>query len=364
MDPQAADDRRSLEVLNEVARIATMDLELRPMLQRVTDALARKFGWEFVALVSIDRDRRMFVCDALTTMAETSVYVGYSRPLGSGVVGEVAASGRTILVDDVTTSRNYIETMPGARSELCVPVKHHRGIVAVLNLESKRPAAFREQKELLETVADQIAGAIANAQMYAELQIKTRALEEANTHLAHAIETLHRISTIDGLTGVANRRHFDETLALEWRRAARTQAPLSLLLLDIDFFKAFNDSVGHLAGDECLRRVAQALREGVHRAGDLVARYGGEEFAVLLPETGPQHAQQVALMLRDLIASMKIAHAASPLGGRVTMSIGVASTVPPRDQHTIPEDFLRDADAALYEAKRQGRDRVVSAPPR
>ena len=441
--------QRSLEVLNEVARIATLDLALRPMLQRITDALAAKFGWEFVALVSIDGDR--FVCEALTSTVRTSVHVGYSRRLGSGVVGEVAATGRPVLIDDVRTYPNYVDTWPGARSELCVPVTHHGRIVAVLNLESTREAAFREQLPLLETVADQIAGAIASAQTHQELLQRarlmemmsevsrtaleatdlqelldrivryiearfpldraaivlgpaeaeqtplrlvvpirfrdevlgalelesgspdvftpanvlafeafadqvagairmasvTRALEEANEHLARAIETLHDISTQDGLTGLRNRRHFDDTLSSEWRRAARSQRPLSLLMVDIDYFKHFNDTAGHLAGDDCLRGVARMLREALHRAGDLVARYGGEEFAVLLPEMDAVHAAGVAEMLRRRVESL----------GTVTISIGVASMTPPRDGIGC-EELVRVADAALYEAKRMGRNRV------
>lgn len=450
--------QRSLEVLNEVARIATLDLELRPMLQRITDALAAKFGWEFVALVSIDDDR--FVCEALTTASETAVHVGYSRALGSGVVGEVAATARPVLIDDVEAYPNYVETMPGARSELCVPVTHHGRTVAVLNLESTRPAAFRDELPLLQTVADQIAGAIASAQLYDELRQRarlmemmsevsrtaleatdlrelldrivryieerfpleraaiilgpaeaahtplrlivpirfrdeilgalqldsrsadvftpatvlafeafagqvagairfasqTRALEEANEHLARAIETLHLISTQDGLTGIPNRRHFDETLEREWRRAARSRRPLSLLMLDIDYFKLFNDSEGHQAGDDCLRKVAGTLSETLQRAGDTIARYGGEEFAVLLPETDAEHALQVAETLRSRVESLRLPHSASPLG-IVTVSIGVATAAPPRDGSGCG-DFVRVADAALYDAKRLGRNRV------
>lgn len=254
-DPRAA----QLEILNEVARIATLDLELRPMLQRITDALARKFSWELVALVTVDDARQSFVCQAITSAVETSIHPGYTRSLGSGVVGQVAATCEPVLVDDIRTFANYVETAPGALSELCVPVLHKQRLVAVLNVESTRLAAFRGQLPLLTTVADQIAGAIASAQAMDELRAanarladttalleqRTRALEEANEHLATAIETLHRISTHDGLTGVANRRHFDETFALEWRRAARSRAPLSLLLLDIDCFKLYNDAVGH-----------------------------------------------------------------------------------------------------------------------
>jgi diguanylate cyclase (GGDEF)-like protein len=352
------DDPRSaqLEILNEVARIATLDLDLRPMLQRITDALAGKFGWEFVALVTVDASQGVFLCEALTSVAETAVYVGYSRALGSGVVGEVAATGQPVLIDDVRMHPNYVETLPGAASELCVPVVHHGRLVAVLNVESRRPAEFHGQLPLLTTVADQVAGAIACAQLYGELQQvtaqleqKTHALEDANMHLASAIERLHLISTLDGLTGLANRRHFDETLTLEWRRGARTQAPLSLLLLDLDFFKAFNDAQGHLAGDDLLRRVAQTLRDSVHRAADLVARYGGEEFVVLLPDTDAAHARTIAESLRERIALLD-----------TTTSIGVATALATRDTDGAA-DLVRCADAALYEAKRQGRNRVLSA---
>lgn len=343
---------RELELLNEVARIATLDLELRPMLQRITDLLARQFAWEFVALVTIDGEN--FVCEAMTSTHPTTIHVGYMRTLGTGIVGQVAKTAEPMLVDDVRSHANYVETMPGAMSELCVPIRHRGKTVAVINLESTRLGAFSAQLRLLQTVADQIAGAIANAHQYAQLvettrllEIKTKALEEANEHLAKAIETLHHISTQDGLTGVANRRHFDETLALEWRRAMRNGNVLSLLLLDIDHFKAFNDSAGHQAGDDCLRNVARVLRECLQRATDVVARYGGEEFAILLPETDNAHARALASSLCERVAA----------DGVVTISVGVATTVPNRDGAI--EDLVRSADEALYEAKRLGRNRVV-----
>ncbi|HYK05361.1 MAG TPA: sensor domain-containing diguanylate cyclase [Thermoanaerobaculia bacterium] len=348
-DPRAA----QLELLNAVARIATLDLELRPMLQRITDTLGEKLGCEFVALVTIDPERKAFQCEALTTQHESSVHIGYSRPLGSGVVGQVAATGEPVLLDDVNDFENYVETLPNARAELCVPVKHRGELVAVLNVESTRPAAFHDQLTLLTTVADQVAGAIANAQRHAELLVvqaqleaKTRALEAANTHLANAIETLHRISTQDGLTGVSNRRHFDDTLARECRRATRSRAPLSLLMVDVDHFKDFNDQHGHQAGDELLRIVAHTLRDAVHRAADLVARYGGEEFGVLLPDTSEADARTLAASVRASIA-----------GTGVTVSIGVATLVPEREQNAC-EELVRLADAALYDAKRAGRNCV------
>lgn len=519
-----------LEALNEVARIATLDLELRPMLQRITDTLAAKFGWEFVALTTIDRDYDRFVCEAVTSAAATEIRVGYTRSLGSGVVGEVASSGEPIVIDDVRQHANYIDTMPEARSEICVPIKHQDRIVAILNVESTRPAAFHGQMSLLLTMADQIAGAIACGEMYEELgerarlmqmmselsrtalegidltellnrsvqymhvrfpleiasvlmydratnelvqtasigectmangarlaltsgivgrcfrtgerqlvhdvatdddyiavnprvsselslpirfhgeivgvmnlesaspevfnrttvaafqafadqisgaihlasmneqltetgrllQQRTHDLEEANGRLASMIETLQRISSQDGLTGVSNRRHFDETLLAEWRRALRRQSPVSLLMLDIDYFKSFNDHAGHQAGDVCLRRVADTLAKSVTRAADLVSRYGGEEFAVLLPETGSDAAERVANGLRDKIEAMRISHPAAP-SGVLTVSIGVATSIPPRENNG-PEILVRRADSALYDAKRSGRNCVrVSA---
>lgn len=369
-DPRAT----QLEVLNEVARIATLDIELRPMLQRITDTLARKLGWEFVALVTVNDERSAFVCEALSSEVATEVHVGYSRPLGSGVVGQVAASGEPLVVDDVSVWPNYVETMPGARSELCVPVRHHGRMVAILNLESQCLGAFAGQLPLLQTVADQVAGAIAIAQAYGELRAangrlsemaaqleqKSKALEEANRHLATMNETLHRISTQDGLTGIANRRHFNEVLLLEMRRAARTGTPVSFLLLDIDFFKAFNDACGHIAGDECLRRVASSLAGALHRASDLVSRYGGEEFGVLLPQTDAHGALHAAEEIRERIESLAIPHPGSPFG-HITVSIGCATVVPPADG-SGGELLVHRADQALYEAKRAGRNRVCEGP--
>ena len=166
---------RQLEAINEVARIATLDLELGPMTQRVTDALASRFEWEFVALIMVEAG--VFVCQAVTSATPTEIHVGYSRPIGSGVVGTVAATGQPILLDDVHTFPGYVETMPGTASEICVPVRHGGKLVAVLNLESTRPAAFHDQLPLLTIVADQLAGAIANARLFGEMRERARLME-------------------------------------------------------------------------------------------------------------------------------------------------------------------------------------------
>jgi diguanylate cyclase (GGDEF)-like protein len=182
-------------------------------------------------------------------------------------------------------------------------------------------------------------------------QIK-RQLEENN-------RKLERLSTLDTLTGLANRRRFDEALQQEWRRAARDAGSLSLIFCDIDFFKGYNDSYGHQAGDECLHQVARALAEVVNRPADLAARYGGEEFVILLVDTVLEGAVFLAERMRARIESLHIAHRSSGLGAFLTASFGVASLIP--RPGLKPEDVIALADHALYAAKQQGRNRVVAS---
>jgi len=171
---------------------------------------------------------------------------------------------------------------------------------------------------------------------------RTAELEEANTEL-------ERLATADPLTGLANRRRFDEVLAAEWRRAIRARRPLCLLMMDIDHFKAFNDHYGHLAGDECLRRVAQVLAGYARRPGDLAARYGGEEFALLLPGVGCTAAAGIAESVRSGVVALRIPHHASSTESVVTVSVGWTSLVP--DEDGDPKAVIAAADEAMYEAK-------------
>lgn len=182
-----------------------------------------------------------------------------------------------------------------------------------------------------------------------------RELEELGRQLAEKNAILERLSSLDGLTGIANRRRFDEALDQEWRRARREQSSLSLILIDVDFFKRYNDRYGHLMGDDCLRQVAAAFALELHRPGDLIARYGGEEFVALLPRTDEAGVATVAEGLRAQIESLAIPHARSDAAAHVTISLGSATMRPDGDAGA--EALIAAADLALYAAKTSGRNR-------
>jgi diguanylate cyclase (GGDEF)-like protein/PAS domain S-box-containing protein len=185
-----------------------------------------------------------------------------------------------------------------------------------------------------------------------------------NTERNRLEARLRELSTTDGLTGIANRRAFDAAVGQEWSRAARGSRPLSLAMIDIDHFKAYNDLHGHPGGDECLRQVARAIAATSRRASDFTARYGGEEFAVILPELGPQAAAALAERIRAAVESLALPHGASQTAGVVTISIGVATLEPGANEGEVfaAQKLIDQADRALYAAKSAGRNRVGQAP--
>ena len=182
--------------------------------------------------------------------------------------------------------------------------------------------------------------------------------KQAELALESVMSDLAEQAATDPLTGIANRRTFERSLTMEWRRATRANDPLSLLLIDVDHFKAFNDLYGHQAGDECLRFVSSTIVASIGRAHDLVARYGGEEFVVMLPATDIDGAERTAETIRATIAARRVPHAASARGS-VSISIGVACSIPASGR--VPEALIEAADTALYSAKRHGRNRVFVA---
>jgi two-component system chemotaxis family response regulator WspR len=187
-----------------------------------------------------------------------------------------------------------------------------------------------------------------------------QALKESQEQLAEANRSLQKLSSLDSLTGLANRRIFDETLRKEWHRAMRAEKFISLIMIDIDCFKLYNDHYGHQGGDRCLQKVAHGLYSAIHRESDLLARYGGEEFSVILPDTDLNGAVRVAEEMHQAVRALQIEHTKSIACNCITISLGVSTMIPQKE--TGPEILITSADQALYKAKEDGRDQVQCGP--
>src|SRR5450830_343567 len=185
-----------------------------------------------------------------------------------------------------------------------------------------------------------------------------RALRESQQQLQKTNFELQRLTNTDGLTSIANRRYFDDYLNAEWKRAKRVQQEISLLLIDVDNFKLYNDNYGHVAGDQVLKSVARAMESSAVRSSDLSARFGGEEFAVILPSTDEVGAVAAGDKLREMVQALHIGHAHSATSEWLTISVGVATMIP-KDEQT-QSDLIRLADKRLYKAKQQGKNRVIA----
>lgn len=322
--------------------------------------------------------------------------------LPQSVINFVSRSRETVVLENAGNSAVYGRDRDIAerrvRSLLCAPLLLRGELQGVLYLENNAAdAVFTDERVfLLRHLSGQIAISIDNAQGYqlledkvaertAHIETQKAALEEKNRELQarnatisalnqclrnenkerrsaerelqKANEELRRLATVDGLTQIANRRHFDACLESECQRLLRDKTPLALILCDIDYFKVFNDRYGHQAGDVCLQRVAQAIAGALRRPTDLAARYGGEEFAVIMPHTDAQGAIRVADSIRQAVVDLQIPHQGSQVAEFVTVSIGIATAMP---FHKIsPSSLIRIADDALYQVKNNGRNGIV-----
>jgi two-component system chemotaxis family response regulator WspR len=185
-----------------------------------------------------------------------------------------------------------------------------------------------------------------------------RALHESQRRLVETNLELQRLTNVDGLTGLSNRRYFNEYIEAEWKRAVRAQTQLSLLMIDVDHFKQYNDSYGHVAGDAVLKKVAQTIKNSFKRSTDLAARYGGEEFSVILPETSFENVFPLGETLVRTVETLALPHCASSVGSVLTISVGGATMIPQRGQAF--STLIETADKALYEAKTSGRNRTIT----
>ncbi|GEM47268.1 GGDEF domain-containing protein [Deinococcus cellulosilyticus] len=301
--------------------------------------------------------------------------------VNTGLSGEVFRSGEAVVLNNMVASQNryrfkqelapFFDTHE-VYAAMSVPMRVHgrvTGAITLMRLEQDRPYTTEDQT-LLQNLADRAGLTLSNARLYAENALQAEQLREANAvleqrilertrELAEANEMLTRLATQDGLTGLSNRRHFDELFALEIRRARRSNQYLTLILCDIDFFKLYNDNYGHPEGDQCLRQVGAMLKAMFRRAGDVVARYGGEEFAMVLPNTGPEQAELLVQRMQNELHLLNLPHAFSKVASHVTLSIGVISAIVQDHDDVTPHSLIKKADEALYESKHAGRNRAT-----
>lgn len=352
------------ETMSQVSRLAMEATDLPEILERVVFYMAEKFPVDIASILLLDDTGSKFIFEAYSGSLALRMPDGEEWPTAIGVCGRSVRMGQPQLVIDPALDPDYVPGNDSVQSEYIVPIRYRDRILGVLNLESVERDTFTPYVQtVFRSLADQIAGAVnlssVNQRLVETNRIvaeRTRDLMEANRKLQAANAELERLSSLDGLTAVANRRRFEEVLDVEWRRAYRTDRPISAMLADVDYFKGINDTFGHQHGDDCLRQIAQTLVSGLRRASDLVARYGGEEFAMILPETSAEHALSHADRLRCQIESLRIPHPASDVSQYVTVSIGVATMWPRHVEQ--PDLLIQAADLALYEAKRNGRNRV------
>jgi two-component system, cell cycle response regulator len=336
---------------------------LHEVIQKIRNSLDLQTIF-FTAVSQIGRLLKLDFAYILEYKPEDNIWMsskGYRQPSQDGVWFDPNLPDRgnpvtthlkrltTIQVDDVSQLRDETHPILAQKSPgswLLVPLRagSEQEVWGCLSLLRQTPQPWQDSEvQSAQALADQLGIAIRQGQLY-------EGLEKANDELA-------RIATCDGLTQVANRRRFEEYISVEWREARREQTPLAVILCDVDYFKRYNDTYGHLAGDDCLKAIAQALMDVVKRPDDLVARYGGEEFAMVLPRTDLSGAAHIAQAVRLQVQSLQILHEASSVKDVISVSLGVASIIP--EDNFSPQDLLARADQALYQAKAAGRDRLA-----
>jgi diguanylate cyclase (GGDEF)-like protein len=333
------------------------------VLDQVFDSFASILPYDRIGCSMLeDEGRTVRAVWARSLAGDLRLGKGYSAPLAGSSLAGILESGRPRIINDL---EEYLREHPrsestrlvlseGVRSSLTCPLVALGKRVGFVFFSSNRPHTYSEHHvELLGLIAGQLSLVVEKGRLYAELLQAKADLETTN-------RTLSRVATLDGLTGVPNRRTMDQMLENAWRRAMRHRTPLSLILIDIDHFKAFNDRFGHLEGDRCLVRVANEMRATLRRPDDFLARYGGEEFLAFPAAAPVDAAVGLAERLRALVAQLPLEVAAEPGSVHVTISAGVAG---------LPcgsvADLIASADRALYAAKAAGRNRVVqaSSPP-
>ena len=341
-----ASGRRAMltEILAQVSREALQGESFEATLQCIVDCLVRRLPIAIASIILLDDAGTHFVQEVWAGELNLDQPTPMAWPISMGAAGRCVRLGQAQLIVDVDHDPDYVPGNLEVRSEYLVPIRHRTRLHGVLNIESTHADFFTpETCAVFDAVADQIAGAIHLTRVLGELEIANRKLQQ--------------LSMSDGLTGIANRRCFDQRLASDWALLAREGRPLALVMVDADCFKALNDARGHLYGDECLRELARICTAFAERECDLAARFGGEELALLLPGCDLRDAHRIGESLRVQVEAMAMRHPDSLVGPHVTVSIGV-SAIQPGPAHS-PDALIAAADRALYSAKAAGRNCVV-----
>ena len=347
-DERTASGRSAMltQILAQVSHAALQGADLEAVLQAIVDCVTRRLPVTIASIILLDDAGTHFVQEVSSGQLDLQLPGDLPWPVTLGAAGRCARHGIAQLITDVRSDVDYVPGNAEVCSEYLVPIRHRGRLHGVLNLESTRRDFFGpEVCAAFDAIADQVAGAIHLARVVGELE--------------HANHKLQQLSMSDGLTGIANRRCFDQRLAEEWQRHLLEQRSLALLLVDVDCFKALNDACGHLYGDECLRELARLCRAAARDDDDLVARYGGEELALLLPRCELDAALSIAEDLRRQVEVKAMAHPDSTVASHITVSIGI-SIVRPRAS-LCSDVLIAASDRALYSAKQQGRNRAIGS---
>jgi len=341
----------SERIVMAVTQNIRQSLDLNEILQTTVDEMRQLFEVDRVVIYRFEPDWSGIVAvESLAAECMSILGVQIMDTCFQSTHAVYYQQGNTRDIEDVETaglSPCHLKLLQSLqiRADVIVPILHKEQLWGLLmahqchNVRQWQPFEIK----LLKQLAEQAAIAIHQSELYYQLQV--------------ANQKLQRLASIDGLTQVANRRCFDDRLNAEWQRLARENAPLSLILCDVDCFKLYNDTYGHLAGDDVLQQVASAIGQGCQRPADLVARYGGEEFAVILPNTDVEGAIALARAIQTNISALQLPHSSSQVSKLMTLSLGVATVIP--HSQDAPATLIAIADQRLYQAKAQGKNRVV-----
>jgi len=353
-----------IERTSEILRRINEGIGLEEILDLVYESFRPLIPYNRIGYAELlDDDTRVGSVWTRTDADEPLIPVGFEVPIGKTSLGGVLERGEPRILNDLEA---YLHDHPGSlstrlivkegmRSSLTVPLRGLDRAQGFLFFSCRRTNVYTaDHVRIIQRLASQLAVIIGKSRLHEELVVTTWNLEEANRRL-------EELATSDALTGLGNRRFFEERLEAEWRRQMRLGRSLALLMVDVDHFKKYNDARGHQEGDFCLQKISAILQSMTRRAGDVVARWGGEELAVLLPEMELEQACEVAENLRRAVEEAHLDHPASPVAPVVTISVGCTATVPTPNR--APQELVTTADAALYRAKASGRNRVEGCGP-